>query len=142
MAGRAEKRLATLLNSCNGGNILDPARSDIISHEDHFLSDQAEEEWPESDSEDEMENVQTQDVCYIETEKEDDFVEEAVVHIEGAAGCIDAVMKWTAVVLQQKCVGKLNSGLATASRSKLWHCWMVIQDRDTLTSFPQRSVWK
>ena len=33
-----------------------------------------------------MENVQTQDVCDIETEKEVDVVEEAVVHIEGVAG--------------------------------------------------------
>ena len=31
MAGRAEKRLATLLNSCNAGNILDAARSDITT---------------------------------------------------------------------------------------------------------------
>ena len=83
----AEKRLATLLNSCNAGNILDAARSDITGLiEDYFLSDQVEENWPESDSKDEMENVQTQDVCDIETEKEDDVVEEAVVHIEGAAG--------------------------------------------------------
>ena len=35
-------------------------------------------------SEDEMENAQ--DVCDIETEKEVDVVEEAVVHIEGVAG--------------------------------------------------------
>ena len=84
MAGRAEKRLATLLNSCDAGNILDAARSDITALiEDYFLSDQVEEDWPESDSEDEMENAQ--DVCDIETEKEDD-VEEVVVHIEGAAG--------------------------------------------------------
>ena len=79
MAGRAEKRLATLLNSCDAGNILDAARSDITALiEDYFLSDQVEEDWSESDSEDEMENVQ--DVCDNETEKED------VVHIEGAAG--------------------------------------------------------
>lgn len=85
MAERAEKRLATLLNSCNAGNILDAARSDITALiEDYFLSDQVEEDWPESDSEDEMENAQ--DVCDIETEKEDDVAEEAVVHIEGAAG--------------------------------------------------------
>ena len=85
MAGRAEKRLATLLNSCNAGNILDAARSDITALiEDYFLSDQVEEDWPESDSEDEMENAQ--DECDIETEKEDDVAEEAVVHIEGAAG--------------------------------------------------------
>ena len=59
--------------------------------EDHFLSDQVEEDWPESDSEDEMENAQ--DVCDIENEKEDDVVEEAVVHIEGAAGynCAETV---------------------------------------------------
>ena len=139
MAGRAEKQLATLLNSCNAGNILDAARSDITALiEDYFLSDQVEEDWPESDSEDEMENVQ--DACDIETEKEDDVVEEAVVHIEGAAGI--TVLKLTAMVLQQKCIGKLNSGLATANRSKLWHCWMVIQDRDASTSFPQRSVWR
>ena len=85
MAGRAEKRLATLLNSCNAGNILDAARSDITALiEDYFLSDQVEEDWSKSDSEDEMENVQ--DVCDIETEKEDDVVEESVVHIEGSAG--------------------------------------------------------
>ena len=71
MAGRAEKRLATLLNSCDAGNILDAARSDITALiEDYFLSDQVEEDWSKSDSEDEMENVQ--DVCDIETEKEDD----------------------------------------------------------------------
>ena len=69
MAGRAEKRLATLLNSCNAGSILDAAGSDITALiEDYFLSNQVEEDWPESDSEDEMENVQ--DVCDIETEKE------------------------------------------------------------------------
>ena len=85
MAGKAEKWLATLLNSCNAGNILDAARSDITALiEDYFLSNQVEEDWPESDSEDEMENVQ--DVCDIKTKKEDDVVEEAVVHIEGAAG--------------------------------------------------------
>ena len=77
--------MATLLNLCNAGNILDAARSDITALiEGYFLSDQVEEDWPESDSEDEMENAQ--DVCDIETEKEDDVVEEAVVHIEGAAG--------------------------------------------------------
>ena len=66
---------------------MDAARSDITAlTEDYFLSDQVEEDRPESDSEDEMENVQTQDVCDIETEKEDVVVEEAVVHIEGAAG--------------------------------------------------------
>ena len=55
MAGRTEKRLATLLNLCNAGNILDAARSDITALiEDYFLSDQFEEDWPESDSEDEM----------------------------------------------------------------------------------------
>ena len=55
MSGRAEKRLATLLNSCNAENILVAARSDIMALiEDHFLSDQVEEDWPESDSEDEM----------------------------------------------------------------------------------------
>ena len=71
MAGRTEKRLTMLLNSCNAGNILDAARSDIMALiEDYFLSDQVEEDWSESDSEDEMENVQ--DVCDIETEKEDD----------------------------------------------------------------------
>ena len=40
MAGRAEKRLATLPNSCNAGTILDAARSDITGLiEDYFLSD-------------------------------------------------------------------------------------------------------
>ena len=138
MAGRAEKRLATLLNSCDAGNILDAARSDITALIDYFLSDQVEKDWPESDSEDEMENVQ--DVCDIETEKEDD-VAKKLSFISKVQRDI-TVLKLTAMVLQQKCIGKLNSGLATASRSKLWHCWMVIQDRDALTSFPQRSVWR
>ena len=85
MAGRADKQLATLLNLCNAGNILDAEWSNITGLiEDYFLFNQVKEDWPEPDSE-EMENVQTQDVCDIETEKED-IVEEAVVHIEGAVG--------------------------------------------------------
>ena len=138
MAGRAEKRLATLLNSCNAGNILDAARSDITALiEDYFLFDQVEEDWSESDSEDEMENVQA--VCDIETEKK--MMSKKLSFISKVQRDI-TVLKLTAMVLQQKCIGKLNSGLATASRSKLWHCWMVIQDRDALTSCPQRSVWR
>ena len=81
-----------------------------------------------------------QDVCDIETEKEDD-VAKKLSFISKVQRDI-TVLKLTAMLLQQKCIGKLNSGLATASRSKLWHCWMVIQDRDASTSFPQRSVWR
>ena len=89
-------------------------------------------------SEDEMENAQ--DVCDIKTEKEDDVVEEAAVHVEGTAGyncaemdCNGAPAKMHQQAEQWSCHCK---------QSKLWRCWMVILDRDALTSFPQRSVWK
>ena len=89
-------------------------------------------------SEDEMENAQ--DVCDIKTEKEDDVVEEAAVHVEGTAGyncaemdCNGAPAKMHQQAEQWSCHCK---------RSKLWRCWMVILDRDALTSFPQRSVWR
>ena len=140
MAGRAEKRLAILLNSCNAGNILDAARSDNTALiEDYFLSDQVEEDCSS------LIPKMRWRMCTLKTCVTSKLRKKMVLSKKlwfTSKVQRDAVMKWTAMVLQQKYVGKLNSDLATASRSKLWHCWMVIQDGNALTSFPQRSVWR
>ena len=92
MAGRDEKRLAILLNSCKSGNILDSATSEITDFiQDYFLSDKVDEEDHGSDSDDEeLEELQpAQDFSECQTanadDDEDEILEEHVVQIDRVA---------------------------------------------------------
>ena len=92
MAGRDERRLAFLLNSCKSGNILDSATSEITDFiQDYFLSDKFDEEDHGSDSDDEVlgELQPAQDLSECENantdDDEDEILEEPVVRIDRVA---------------------------------------------------------